>query len=79
MAVGVGVSGSGEGVVEEKIATAAFVAEGLGVALGAEAAVLLGKKKNAPTIKQPIQKTAATATAITPSNNCLFDCDRDGV
>ncbi len=56
----------------------ASVEEGPGVVFGADAAVLFGSRKSAPTARQPIQKIAATATRSAPISKRLFSGDKDG-
>ncbi len=72
--VGVG----SESEIADAMIDDASVEEGLGVVLGADAAVLFGGRKNAPTTRQPIQKTAATATRNAPISKRLFSGDKDG-
>lgn len=72
--VGVG----SESEIEDAMIDDVSVEEGLGVVFGADAAVLFGRRKNAPTTRQPIQKTAAAATTIAPISNRLFSGGKDG-
>ncbi len=64
--------------IEDVMIDDASVEEGLGVVFGADAAVLFGSRKNAPTTRQPIQKTAATATRSAPISKRLFGGGKDG-
>ncbi len=67
-----------ESEIEDVMIDDVSVEEGLGVVFGADAAVLFGSRKNAPTTRQPMQKTAATATRSAPISKRLFSGDTDG-